>query len=236
MRNGKIAKLPYTVREDLNQRMDSGEDGAELLNWLNGLPEVQESLKANFDGVPVSKQNLCEWRQGGFREWQIRQELISQAYDLSDCGRDMDQVVDRPLLAGDLVAVVAAHYAGLLNTWDGQADPRFEEKLRVLRGLAHDVALIQRTIHRATNQKNEFEQKLEDDHNHVMEKAKKKLLAPIWAWWQEGTLAQMFGGGEAGKKMAEIVSAIQHDVPVPKSEKEQPGHTQSNPVRPEYEV
>jgi hypothetical protein len=237
MRNGKIAKLPYSVRDDLNQRMDNGEDGAQLLDWLNELPEVQESLKASFGGVPISKQNLCEWRQGGFREWQIRQELISQAYDLSDCGRDMDQVVDRPLLAGDLVAVVAAHYAGLLNTWDGQADPKFEEKLRVLRGLTHDIALIQRTIHRSTNQKNEFEQKLEDDHKRVMAEAKSKALAPIWAWWERGPLAQMFGGGEAGKKMAEFVSAIQHDLPLPKFDKtEQPGQTQSNPVKPENEV
>jgi hypothetical protein len=217
--------------------MDKGEDGAELLDWLNGLPEVQESLKTNFDGAPISKQNLCEWRQGGFREWQIRQELISQAYDLSDCGRDMDQVVDRPLLAGDLVAVVAAHYAGLLNTWDGQADPKFEEKLRVLRGLTHDIALIQRTIHRATNQKNEWEQKMEDDHKSVMEKARSKALAPIWAKFQQNTLRHLFGDSEEGRKLAAYVAAVHYDQPMPEfDKKEQTGQTQSNPVKPENEV
>jgi len=79
MRNGKIAKLPVDVRVELHGRMENGEDGAVLLEWLNGLPEVQESLKAHFGGAPVSKQNLSEWRQGGFREWQIRRELIGQA-------------------------------------------------------------------------------------------------------------------------------------------------------------
>ncbi len=237
MRNGKIAKLPYPVREELNLRMENGEDGAQLLEWLNGLPEVQESLKDNFGGVPISKQNLCEWRQGGFREWQIRQELISQACELSDCGRDMDEVVDRPLLAGDLVAVVAAHYAGLLNKWDGEAEPKFEEKLRVLRGLAHDIALIQRTIHRSTKQKNEFEQKLEDDHKRVMAEAKSKALAPIWAPFRRKNLAMIFGDSEEGKKLAEYVDAIQHELPMPKFDKtHQPGQTQSNPVKPENEV
>ena len=50
------------------------------LQALGGMSsEVQESLKAKFDGVPVSKQNLSEWRQGGFREWQIRRELIGHS-------------------------------------------------------------------------------------------------------------------------------------------------------------
>jgi hypothetical protein len=75
-RNGKIARLPGTIRDELNQRLENGEEAPPLLAWLNGLPEVQRSLKDHFDGAPVSKQNLSEWRQGGFREWQIREELI----------------------------------------------------------------------------------------------------------------------------------------------------------------
>ena len=45
MRNGKIAKLPSTIRDDLNCRMEKGEDGPELLAWLNGLPEVQDASR-----------------------------------------------------------------------------------------------------------------------------------------------------------------------------------------------
>jgi hypothetical protein len=90
-RNGKIAHLSSLLRDKLNRRLDNGEEGDTLLDWLNGLPEVQENLKLFFEGAPISKQNLSEWRQGGFREWLIRNELIEQAYELSDAANDMEE-------------------------------------------------------------------------------------------------------------------------------------------------
>ena len=247
MRNGKISKLPCGIRDELNLRMENGEDGPKLLEWLNKLPEVQESLNASFGGVPISKQNLCEWRRGGFREWQIHRELIDQACQVSDCGRDMDEVVDRPLLAGDLVAVVAARYAALLNTWDGEAEPKFEEKLRLMHGLAHDIALVQKTIERASKQKTEFHRQLEEERRSSIQEAKTKTLAPIWAALRSKNLATLFGGGETGQKIAEFITAVQDDLPLPKLAEEDPplpedaqekqaSQTQSNPVKPQNVV
>jgi hypothetical protein len=43
-RNGKIARLPAAIREELNQRLLEGEQGKPLVAWLNGLPKVKESL------------------------------------------------------------------------------------------------------------------------------------------------------------------------------------------------
>lgn len=40
-RNGKIARLPREIREELNRRLDDGEQGVRLVEWLNGLPEVK---------------------------------------------------------------------------------------------------------------------------------------------------------------------------------------------------
>ncbi len=40
-RNGKIARLPLAVRQQLNQRLLNGELAQDLLSWLNQLPEVQ---------------------------------------------------------------------------------------------------------------------------------------------------------------------------------------------------
>ena len=37
--NGKIARLPRAIRDELNRRMDDGQTGKELLPWLNGLPK-----------------------------------------------------------------------------------------------------------------------------------------------------------------------------------------------------
>ena len=41
IRNGKIARLPYKIREQLNVRLQDGELGTRLVDWLNGLPEAQ---------------------------------------------------------------------------------------------------------------------------------------------------------------------------------------------------
>jgi len=65
-RTGKIARLPRKIREQLNRRLENGEPGNRLVEWLNSLPEVQKVLAADFDGEPVSEPNLSRWRQGGY--------------------------------------------------------------------------------------------------------------------------------------------------------------------------
>jgi hypothetical protein len=39
--NGKIARLPLAIRQQLNLRLQNGEMAQDLLSWLNQLPEVQ---------------------------------------------------------------------------------------------------------------------------------------------------------------------------------------------------
>ena len=75
-RKGKIARLPREVREQLNRRLQDGEPGTKLVDWLNSLPEVQAVLSSEFDGRPIREQNLSEWKQGGYRDWQLQQEAI----------------------------------------------------------------------------------------------------------------------------------------------------------------
>lgn len=73
-RNGKIARLPRSVQEELNRRLDNHEQGKELVAWLNSLPEVNAILARDFDGKPIREQNLSEWKQGGYQDWQQQQE------------------------------------------------------------------------------------------------------------------------------------------------------------------
>ena len=40
-RNGKIARLPLALSQQLNQRLQNGELAQDLLSWLNQMPEVQ---------------------------------------------------------------------------------------------------------------------------------------------------------------------------------------------------
>jgi transposase InsO family protein len=68
-RVGKIARLPLAIREQLNKRLLDGESGKTLLVWLNGLLDVQAVLGREFNGASISKQNLSEWRRGGFADF-----------------------------------------------------------------------------------------------------------------------------------------------------------------------
>ena len=90
MRNGKTATLPSNIRDELNLRMENGEQGNELLAWLNGLPEVQERVKGSHDGAPVSKQNLSEWH--------LHHELRKEAYKLTEHAEGLEESVDGVLL------------------------------------------------------------------------------------------------------------------------------------------
>ena len=57
-RNGKIARLPLAIREQLNRRLQDGEPGTQLVEWRNGLPEVQAVMQAQFNGRPIGEPNL----------------------------------------------------------------------------------------------------------------------------------------------------------------------------------
>src|SRR6266404_7582993 len=69
---GKIARLPHNLREQLNLKLHDGLPAKSILPWLNSLPEVKAILAADFDHRPISKQNLSEWKQGGFRDWLLQ--------------------------------------------------------------------------------------------------------------------------------------------------------------------
>ena len=70
-RKGKIGRLPHAVREELNRRLWDGEAGGSLLAWLNGLPRAEARA--------ITKQNLSEWRKGGWEDWLGRQESRERA-------------------------------------------------------------------------------------------------------------------------------------------------------------
>lgn len=71
-RNGKIARLPEPLREELNSRLYQGEPAVRLMDWLNSLPEVQAALGVYFYGRPLNQQNLTEWKKGGYQDWLLK--------------------------------------------------------------------------------------------------------------------------------------------------------------------
>jgi len=81
-RVGKIARLPRETREELNRRLRNGEKATLLKKWLNSLHEVQAVLSAEFGGKPISDSNMTEWKTGGYRDWLIEQESLSEVKQL----------------------------------------------------------------------------------------------------------------------------------------------------------
>jgi len=72
-RRGKIARLPLAIRQELNTRLRNGEEGKQLVLWLNGLPAVQEILAVQFKGKPIAESNLSNWKAGGYADWLLEQ-------------------------------------------------------------------------------------------------------------------------------------------------------------------
>ena len=83
-RIGKIGRLPRQVRNELNRRLLEGEPGITLVDWLNGQPSVKAVLDRWFGGRPVTEQNLSEWKQGGFEDWQRQEEARAWVRELGE--------------------------------------------------------------------------------------------------------------------------------------------------------
>jgi hypothetical protein len=62
-RNGKIARLPWAIREELNESLRLGEPGKELVEWLNDKPEVRVILEGEHGFQPITEQNVSESKE-----------------------------------------------------------------------------------------------------------------------------------------------------------------------------
>jgi hypothetical protein len=210
-RNGKIARLPRDIRDQLNQRLEQSEQSPELLEWLNALPEVQRVVKDHFAGVPISPQNLSQWRQGGFQEWLARRDLAEDAREVRHLSDELDSEDSQSVLADDAAVVLAARFGSLLANWNGEVDEPFEARARVLNGLCRSVVQLQRGMHRSLRENFDMENLMEERDQHDHEEDKRKMLEPLWSKIKEYPLAQLFGGGEAGRKIAQFILAVKND-------------------------
>ena len=64
----KIGRLPFAIRNELNERIRDGVGGPEILAWLNGLPSTRKIIRELKSG-DINAQNLTDWRSSGYRDW-----------------------------------------------------------------------------------------------------------------------------------------------------------------------
>ncbi len=142
-RHGKIARLPRTIRDQLNHRLDNEESGGDLAAWLNGLDEVKQLIEKNFGGREITEKNLSDWRLNGFLHWQAQQEALALARELNAEGTK--GVESGGELSNSLTRLVTARYASLLYDWDGEMTDEIRAKLRGLKGISHEIVRLRQS-------------------------------------------------------------------------------------------
>lgn len=140
-RKGKIARLSRDVRDELNRRLDNGEQGVRLVEWLNGLPEVRKVLETDFEGRAITEGNLTEWKNGGFLDWQEQQGTLNLIRELEADSRELPK--EGGGVAEHMESVMLARYAATLyGSHDTAQDPG--RTLRRLGRSLREVARLRR--------------------------------------------------------------------------------------------
>ena len=183
-RNGKIARLPREIREQLNRRLHDGEAGVRLVEWLNANEQVRQVLAQDFGGREISEQNLSEWKQGGYPDWLARQEALAQVRELGEDAIELATATNGAL-ADHLAVVLTARYAKLVSGWNGEMDDAFRRRVRALRMLCQDVVELRRGDHSASRLRMERE-RLEADR----EKTEEEVLEHFQRWAQNRTVRE----------------------------------------------
>jgi hypothetical protein len=116
----KIGRLPWSVRNELNERIRDGAVGAAVLSWLNNSPEMSAVRAATGCG-DISPQNLTDWRGTGYKDWLAGQDKTERLRSLASLS---EQIAAQT--GGDPAAVGSRILAGRLldalesATADGQ--------------------------------------------------------------------------------------------------------------------
>ena len=141
--NGKIARLPRNIRDELNQRLENGEPADTILPWLNALPEVQAMLADWFAASPVNRQNLTNWRQGGYLYWLEGRQHHDLVRELVQDAKEFSALPGAPDMASQMSTVFLAELAVSARQAQTElTDPA--ERFERLRSLLHSVCQVRR--------------------------------------------------------------------------------------------
>jgi len=177
-RTGKIARLPREIREQLNRRLQDGEPGKRLVDWLNALPQVRSLLATEFSGRPVSEQNLSEWKQGGYREWEAHQRACEVVGRLAEQGSELEEAAGSVPMSERLAGVLTAELVHQTQELLGATgDPA--ERWQRLREALDKLAQLRREESNARRLQLE-QQRWQARRGDTSAKAKRdELLAPL---------------------------------------------------------
>jgi hypothetical protein len=217
-RIGKIARLPRDLRDQLNHRLQDGENGVTLVEWLNAQPKVRAVLKKDFEGRPISEQNLSDWKQGGYRDWERHEETRALVRDLAERSGDLETDSAGLEISQRFSTVLAAELVRATQELLAQTtDPR--ERWDLLRQALQELVRLRKEDHKAAHlamdrerQETESRREREKDEKRKEAEIKFRATAPHRAILGLVPMVQMYGGGEAGVRMAVSRLEMEHDL------------------------
>lgn len=235
-RQGKIARLPKRIRDQLNLRLQDGEPGKQLAEWLNDLAETKEMLAELFAARPINEQNLTEWKQGGYQDWLRDEETRERVQRLTERARDLDDAADGLEISDRLASVLAAQLADAAQKLDEIADPK--ERWRQLQEILRELWRLRSEDHQGKRlqlQQERWEHEIErqnlENERRLEQEEKDRLVDLFFAKHSESLMAQTLGGGEYGEKWADWLVRVRHGLSMPEW-----WRTDSRGLDPEVEI
>ena len=126
----KIGRLPFAVRNELNERIRDGAQGSDLLDWLNGLKETKKILR-EMKSDAVNAQNLTDWRSSGYKGWLDDQADADRFRRLAEISHTLATA------AGGSAAGVACNIATakIMDALEGADEDKIADLTRALAAL-----------------------------------------------------------------------------------------------------
>jgi hypothetical protein len=209
---GKIARLPHALKEQVNQRLLNGESAPVILRWLNPLPESIKIWTEYFEGAPATENNLSEWRRGGYQKWLKERESVENTKSLAAFAARQAAAGGGKLSAG-LQAILAGHimegFEVLVNTAgdpDKPDDP--VKRIAALGGVVSAMRNADTAAERAALDKEKVAAKKEDQ-KLAREKFEKQTVEAMMKWAQtKEAQAILNSGAKKSIQMAELRTLI----------------------------
>lgn len=226
-RNGKIAKLPLSIREELNLRLLDGQPASKILPWLNALPEVIATLQEDFEGLLINDGNLSEWRKGGFVEWERKRDRIGRTRELAKYSVDLAKASGGNLTEG-AAAVLSGQILDLLEEvdaigeedqggastppyQDGEAPPsRLAVVAESLKNLTTAVARLRKGDHDAATIRQNDERLAQNKESLELEKKKfmRTTCELFLKWIDNNRIKEIATGSESNEEKMEKLGQL----------------------------
>jgi len=116
-RVGKIARLPASVREEINRRIYDGQKGNQITSWL----------KAHKHADDISDSNLTQWRQGGYQDWLANEAQVERTRQRAELALRLAKAA-----GGSVSQSILARIAGSLDEKLDNLSDEDVEKIRPL--------------------------------------------------------------------------------------------------------